>query len=75
MGRQNKSVTPGGTITRTVFDARGHALADYVGTDDSGATDADPTGAEGDPHLVECVGGDVVFAHLLRGHAQPQTTT
>ena len=56
MGRQNKSVTPGGTISRTVFDARGHALADYVGTDDSGATDADPTGAEGDPHLVECVG-------------------
>ena len=56
MGRQNKSVTPGGTITRTVFDARGHALADYVGTDDSGATDADPTGAEGDPRLVECVG-------------------
>ena len=57
MGRQNKSVTPGGTISRTVFDARGHALADYVGTDDSGATDADPTGAEGDPHLVECVDG------------------
>ena len=27
-----------------------------MGTDDSGATDADPTGAEGDPHLVECVG-------------------
>jgi RHS repeat-associated protein len=57
MGRQNKSVTPGGTISRTVFDARGHAVADYVGTDDSSATDADPTGAEGGPHLVVCVGG------------------
>ena len=57
MGRQNKSVTPGGTISRTVFDARGHALADYVGTDDSGATDADPTGADGDPHLVKCLSG------------------
>ena len=56
MGRQNKSVTPGGTISRTVFDARGHAVADYVGTDDSGATDADPTGAGGDPHLVLCTG-------------------
>jgi RHS repeat-associated protein len=57
MGRQNKSVTPGGTISRTVFDARGHALADYVGTDDSSATDADPTGAGGDPHLVVCTSG------------------
>ena len=56
MGRQNKSVTPGGTISRTVFDARGHAVADYVGTDDSSATDADPTGAGGDPHLVVCTG-------------------
>jgi hypothetical protein len=53
-GRQNKSVTPGGTIRRTVFDARGHAVADYVGTNDSSATDADPTGAGGDPHLVIC---------------------
>lgn len=57
LGRQNKSVTPGGTIRRTVFDARGHAVADYVGTNDSGATDADPTGADGDPHLVLCTGG------------------
>ena len=56
MATSPSTPTPGGTISRTVFDARGHALADYVGTDDSGATDADPTGAEGDPHLVECVG-------------------
>jgi hypothetical protein len=49
--------TPGGTIRRTVCDARGHAVADYVGTNDSGATDADPTGAGGDPHLVLCTGG------------------
>ena len=56
-GRQNKSVTPGGTISRTVFDTRGQAVAQYVGTDDSGATDADPTGAGGDPHLVLCASG------------------
>ena len=56
MGRQNKSVTPGGTISRTVFDARGHAVADYVGTDDSDATDADPTGCGGNPHNVAIVG-------------------
>ena len=56
LGRQNKSVTPGGTISRTVFDAHGHAVADYVGTDDSDATDADPTGCGGNPHNVAIVG-------------------
>ena len=51
LGRRNKTVSPGGTITRTVFEARGFALAVYVGTNDAGATDADPTGggATGDP--------------------------
>ena len=42
--RRNKTVSPGGTITRTVFDARGHAAKIYVGTDDTDATDSDPTG-------------------------------
>jgi YD repeat-containing protein len=37
-------VTPGGTITRTVFDARGNATKVYIGTDDTGATASDPTG-------------------------------
>jgi hypothetical protein len=44
MGRQNKQKTPGGTITRTVFDVRGQATKVYVGTNDTGATDSDPTG-------------------------------
>lgn len=43
-GVQNYSETPGGTITRTVFDARDLPVAVYVGTDDTDATDADPTG-------------------------------
>ena len=43
MNRQNKSVTPAGTITRTVFDVRDNLLGTYVGTNDAGATDADPT--------------------------------
>jgi YD repeat-containing protein len=37
-------VTPGGTITSTVFDARGLAVKVFVGTDDTGATEEDPTG-------------------------------
>lgn len=42
--RQNKQATPGGTITRTVFDVRDNPQKIYVGTNDTGATDSDPTG-------------------------------
>lgn len=42
--RQNRQVTGGGTITRTVFDARGNAWKVFVGTNDNGATATDPTG-------------------------------
>jgi len=45
LGRQNMIKSPGGTITRTVFDARGLALRTFVGADDSDATQSDPTGA------------------------------
>ena len=44
-GRQNSQKTPGGTISRTVFDVRGNAIQSFVGTNDNGATDSDPTGA------------------------------
>ena len=43
-GRKNMSKTPGGTITRNVFDASGRTIETYIGADDTGATDADPTG-------------------------------
>jgi hypothetical protein len=43
-GVRNYVETPGGTITRTVFDARDLPVAVYIGTDDTDATDADPTG-------------------------------
>ncbi len=42
-GRQNKQQTPGGTITRSVFDQSNRPVCVYVGTDDSGASDLDPT--------------------------------
>ncbi|OAI41010.1 hypothetical protein AYO40_00590 [Planctomycetaceae bacterium SCGC AG-212-D15] len=44
MFRRNKSVTPGGTISRTVFDARSNPAQSWVGTNDNGATNNDPTG-------------------------------
>lgn len=43
-GRQNRQVTPGGTVTRTVFHPRGWPLQSWVGTNDTGATGQDPSG-------------------------------
>ncbi|MGL5097641.1 MAG: RHS repeat-associated core domain-containing protein, partial [Planctomycetia bacterium] len=54
LGRTNRVRTPGGTITRTVYDPRGLATAVYVGLDDAGATDFDPTGGG-------AVGNDMVL--------------
>jgi len=42
--QQNRTVTAGGTITRTVFNARYLPASIWVGTNDDGATDSDPTG-------------------------------
>ena len=44
MSRQNKTVSPDGTINRIVFNAQGQAVSTWVGTDDTDATDSDPTG-------------------------------
>ncbi|HBJ87813.1 MAG TPA: hypothetical protein DDZ88_28935, partial [Verrucomicrobiales bacterium] len=44
MLRVNRTVSPGGTIQRSVFDARALMLEGWVGTNDTGATDDDPTG-------------------------------
>lgn len=44
MGRENRISAPGGTITRSVIDARGFRASVWMGTNDLGATDADPAG-------------------------------
>lgn len=44
MKRRNRTVTPGGTITFNVFDVRRNITKTFVGTDDTGATNQDPTG-------------------------------
>jgi RHS repeat-associated protein len=44
MGHLNRIQSPGGTITRRLFDNFGNLLEVWVGTNDSGATDYDPTG-------------------------------
>jgi hypothetical protein len=44
MVRQNRVVTPGGTITRMVYDVRDNAVQVWVGTNDNGARNSDPSG-------------------------------
>jgi len=44
MGRRNRVVDPTHTIQRTVFDVRNLPASQWTGTNDTGATDDDPTG-------------------------------
>ncbi|QDU05521.1 hypothetical protein V6x_52590 [Gimesia chilikensis] len=44
MKRQNRTTTPGGTITFNVLDVRGNVTKTFIGTNDTGATNQDPTG-------------------------------
>jgi RHS repeat-associated protein len=48
-GRQNRIVSPTGTLSRTVYDGLGRVISTWTGTNDSGATDQDPSGG-GDPN-------------------------
>ncbi len=43
--RRNKTVSPGGTISRDVLDARSLVTERWVGTNDIGATDSNPAGS------------------------------
>ena len=49
MKRRNRTVTPGGTITDQVSDPRGLVVKTYIGTNDDGATETDPTGGGANP--------------------------
>ena len=44
MKRRNRTVTPGVTITFVVHDVRGQVEETWIGTDDTGATQSDPSG-------------------------------
>jgi hypothetical protein len=59
MKRQNRVVTPGGTITRTVVDAMGRPVSSWVGTNDNGATASDPTGGGAAGNNMKQVSGSV----------------
>src|SRR5207247_1363561 len=53
MARQNRVRTPGGTITRTVYDALNRVISEWVGTNDDGATNADPQSANIDNNMAQ----------------------
>lgn len=59
MSRLNRTVTPGGTITRVTYDARSQVTGTYVGTSDAGASDADPTGNGASGNNLVQVSGQV----------------
>ena len=44
MKRRNRTTTPGGTIKYNVLDVRENVIKTFIGTDDTGATNQDPTG-------------------------------
>ena len=48
--RRNRSVSPGGTIRFDVLDTRNQVVSTYIGADDTGATETDPTGGGADPN-------------------------
>lgn len=56
MNRRNRERSGGGTITRSIYDARGLTVSTWTGTNDTGATDSDPSGggASGN-NMVEIV--------------------
>jgi RHS repeat-associated protein len=49
MKRRNRTVSPGGTITFDVFDARSQRIETWVGTNDDDASETDPSGGRSDP--------------------------
>lgn len=55
LGRTNYVKSAAGTITRTVYDPRGLVLSTWVGTNDTGATNSDPTGGSASGNTMQPV--------------------
>ena len=79
-GRLNKTVTPSGTIYRTVYDALGRVVSEWVGTNDTGATSTNPAGS-GSPNNMfkttsyEYDGGTVGDSNLTRVILYPDSNS
>ncbi len=79
-GRLNKTVTPSGTIYRTVYDALGRVVSEWVGTNDTGATSTNPAGS-GSPNNMfkttsyEYDGGTIGDSNLTRVILYPDSNS
>lgn len=58
LNRRDRTVSPDGTITRTVANRLGDVTAEWVGTDDTGATTSDPGNGGAD-------GNNLVFVRAM----------
>ncbi|HWB14723.1 MAG TPA: RHS repeat-associated core domain-containing protein, partial [Pirellulales bacterium] len=67
LNRRNRVVAPGGTIMRTVFDARDLPISAWVGTNDRGATWSDPTGGGAPGNNMVQVAGNMYDGGLPSG--------
>ena len=63
---QNRIQTPGGTITFTVFDVPSFPASLWIGTDDTGATETDPTGGDGCIPRIARFGGKPLVSRESR---------
>jgi len=50
MNRRNRVVSAAGTITWSVFDVRSNVVSTWIGTNDDGATDSDPSNGGAAPN-------------------------
>jgi len=77
MKRRNRTVSPGGTITRTVFNSRGLPTGAWVGTNDNdnGATSTDPTGGGTSGNNMVQVSGVEYDANLPGGDSNATKQT
>ncbi len=75
MKRPNRQVLPSGTITRTVYDVRGRTIKTYIGTNDTGATQNDPTGGGASGNNMVQVTGMVYDNGLAGGNGNLTQST
>ncbi len=58
-GLLNRIQFPTGTIQRTVYDSHKRLVSEWIGTNDNGATDSDPTGGGASGNNMKQIAGNV----------------